>query len=218
MAKTPANVYDLLNQLWTPALRVAGEELSQMQKIAGKEGVGKIQPSDWWYYAEKLRMQKYNLDDNELRPYFKLENVREGAFTVANKLYGITFTPVENIPLPHPDAKAFEVKEADGKHLAILYMDFYTRESKRQGAWCGGYRDHSWKAGKEIAPVVTVVCNFNNPTGDTPSLLSLDDVTTLFHEFGHALQGIFSSNKYNLVYHCKGYSRTAFADYGTLGS
>ncbi|HEX2969567.1 MAG TPA: M3 family metallopeptidase [Bacteroidales bacterium] len=200
MAKTPSNVYALLDQLWTPALRVAGEELSQMQKIANKEEAGKIQPSDWWYYAEKLRMQKYNLDDNELRPYFKLENVREGAFTVANKLYGITFTPVENIPLPHPDAKAFEVKEADGKHLAILYMDFYTRESKRQGAWCGGYRDHRWDAGKEIAPVVTVVCNFNNPTGETPSLLSLDDVTTLFHEFGHALQGIFAVNTYNMGY------------------
>ncbi len=200
MAKTPANVYDLLNQLWTPALRVAAEERSQMQKIADKEKAGKIQSSDWWYYAEKLRMQKYNLDDNELRPYFKLENVRDGAFDVANKLYGITFTAVDNIPLPHSDAKAFEVKEADGKHLAILYMDFYTRESKRQGAWCGGYRDHRWEAGKEIAPVITVVCNFNNPTTETPSLLSLDDVNTLFHEFGHALQGIFSANTYNLNY------------------
>lgn len=200
MAKTPGNVYNLMNQLWKPAIRVAGEELSQMQKIADKEGAGKIQPSDWWHYAEKLRMQKYNLDDNELRPYFKLENVYDGAFTVANKLYGITFTPVQNIPLPHPDAKAFEVKEANGKHLAILYMDFYTRESKRQGAWCGGYRDHKWQDGQEIAPVVTVVCNFNNPAGDTPSLLSLDDVTTLFHEFGHALQGIFSANTYNLSY------------------
>lgn len=200
MAKTPENVYNLMNQLWKPAIRVAGEELSQMQKIADSEGAGKILPSDWWHYAEKLRMKKYNLDDNELRPYFKLENVYDGAFAVANKLYGITFTPVQNIPLPHPDAKAFEVKEADGKHLAILYMDFYTRESKRQGAWCGGYRDHKWQDGQEIAPVVTVVCNFNNPTGDTPSLLSLDDVTTLFHEFGHALQGIFAANTYNLSY------------------
>ncbi|HLN20066.1 MAG TPA: M3 family metallopeptidase [Bacteroidales bacterium] len=201
MAKTPENVYNLLNQLWTPAIKVAGEELSQMQKIADKEKSGiKIQPSDWWYYAEKLRKQKYNLDDNELRPYFKLENVREGAFTVANKLYGITFTPIQNVPLPHPDAMAFEVKEADGRHLAVLYMDFYTRESKRQGAWCGGYRDHKWQTGKEIAPVVTMVCNFNNPTGDTPSLLSLDDVVTLFHEFGHALQGMFSANTYNLGY------------------
>jgi peptidyl-dipeptidase Dcp len=199
MAKTPENVYTLLNELWTPALRVAKQELSEMQKIANKEGSkSAIEPSDWWYYAEKLRKEKYNLDDNELRPYFKLDNVREGAFTVANKLYGITFTPIQNIPLPHPDAQAFEVKEADGRHLAVLYMDFFTRESKRQGAWCGGYRDHRWLDGKEISPVVTVVCNFNNPNGETPSLLSLDDVLTLFHEFGHALQGMFSINKYNM--------------------
>jgi peptidyl-dipeptidase Dcp len=172
-----------------------------MQQIANSKDVKiKIEPSDWWYYAEKLRKQKYNLDDNELRPYFKLENVREGAFTVANKLYGITFTPIENIPLPHPDARAFEVKEAGGKHLAVLYMDFYTRESKGQGAWCGGYRDHKWEGRREIAPVITVVCNFNNPAGNTPSLLSLDDVITLFHEFGHALQGIFAANRYNLGY------------------
>lgn len=200
MAKTPSNVFDLLNQLWTPALKVAKEELAQMQKIASREASVPIQPSDWWYYAEKLRLQKYNLDDNVLRPYFKLSNVLDGAFMVANKLYGITFTPIENVPLPHPDAMAFEVKEADGRHLAVLYMDFYTRESKRQGAWCGGYRDHRWEDGKEIAPVVTVVCNFNSPAGDTPSLLSIDDVNTLFHEFGHALQGIFSENTYNLGY------------------
>jgi peptidyl-dipeptidase Dcp len=201
MAKTPANVTALMDQLWTPALKVAGEELAQMQKIADREGAKfKIEPSDWWYYAEKLRKEKYNLDDNELRPYFKLDNVREGAFAVANKLYGITFTPIENIPLTHKDAKAFEVKEANGKHLAVLYMDFYTRASKRQGAWCGGYRDHKWQDGKEITPIVTLVCNFNNPAGETPSLLSLDDVTTLFHEFGHALQGILSANKYGLEY------------------
>jgi peptidyl-dipeptidase Dcp len=201
MAKNPENVFNLLNQLWTPALRVAKEELAEMQKIADKEGAKfKIESSDWWYYAEKLRKQKYNLDDNELRPYFQLDNVREGAFAVANKLYGLTFTRIENIPLPHPDAMAFEVKEADGRHLAVLYMDFYTRESKGQGAWCGGYRDHRWADGKEIPPVVTVVCNFNSPAGDTPSLLSLDDVTTLFHEFGHALQGMFSVNKYNSTY------------------
>src|ERR1035437_6457697 len=111
MAKTPANVYALLNQVWTPALKVAGEELKQMQEIADREGAKyKIEPSDWWYFAEKLRKEKYNLDDNELRPYFKLDNVREGAFSVANRLYGITFTPISDIPLPHPDAKAFEVK------------------------------------------------------------------------------------------------------------
>ncbi|MGC1391297.1 MAG: M3 family metallopeptidase [Bacteroidales bacterium] len=198
MAKTPANVYALLNQVWTPALKVAGEELKEMQKIADREGAGyKIEPSDWWYFAEKLRKEKYNLDDNELRPYFKLDNVREGAFSVANRLYGITFTPVSGIPLPHPDAKAFEVKEADGKPLGVLYMDFFTRASKVQGAWCGEYRDHKWLDGKEINPVVTIVCNFNNPANDVPSLLSIDDVRTLFHEFGHGLQALFSINKYS---------------------
>ncbi len=200
MAKNPANVYALLNQLWSPALKVAGKELNEMQKIADREGTKiKIEPSDWWYYAEKLRKEKYNLDDNELRPYFQLDNVREGAFSVANKLYGITFTQLSGIPLPHPDAKAFEVKEADGSPVGVLYMDFYTRASKGQGAWCGGYRDHKWVDGKEIKPIVTIVCNFSNPSGDTPSLLSLDDVQTLFHEFGHGLQGLFSINKYSMT-------------------
>jgi peptidyl-dipeptidase Dcp len=201
MSKNPANVYALLNQLWKPALRVAGEELKEMQKIADKENSKiKIQPSDWWYYAEKLRKEKYDLDDSELRPYFNLDNVREGAFAVANKLYGITFTRLSGIPLPHTDAMAFEVKEADGSHVGILYMDFYTRASKGQGAWCGGYRDHKWVDGKEVKPVVTIVCNFTNPTKDTPSLLSIDDVSTLFHEFGHGLQGLFSINKYSMTF------------------
>ena len=201
MSKEPANVYALLNQLWTPALKVAGEELKEMQKIADRESVKKpIEPSDWWFYAEKLRKEKYNLKDSELRPYFKLENVREGAFEVANKLFGITFTPISGIPLPHPDAMAFEVKEADGSPVGVLYMDFYTRASKGQGAWCGGYRDHKWVDGKEIKPVVTIVCNFTPPSGDTPSMLSLDDVNTLFHEFGHGLQGLFSINKYSMTF------------------
>jgi peptidyl-dipeptidase Dcp len=200
MAKNPANVYALLDQLWKPALKVAGAELKEMQSIATKEGSKfEILPSDWWYYAEKLRKAKYDLDDSELRPYFKLENVREGAFSVANKLYGLTFTQLPNMPLPHPDAMAFEVKEADGRHLGVLYMDFYTRASKGQGAWCGGYQDHKWIDGKEINPIVTLVCNFSNPSETTPSLLSLDDVQTLFHEFGHALQGLFSVNKYSMT-------------------
>jgi peptidyl-dipeptidase Dcp len=200
MAKTPANVWSLLDQLWKPALKVAGQELTEMQRIADREGAKlKIEPSDWWYYAEKLRKEKYNLDDNELRPYFKLENVRDGAFTVANKLYGITFTPIDAIPLPHPDARAFEVKEADGTLIGVLYMDFFTRASKSQGAWCGSYRDHRWLNSTEVKPVVTMVCNFSNPSGETPSLLSLDDVNTLFHEFGHSLQGLFSINKYSMT-------------------
>lgn len=201
MAKNPENVMSLLNSLWDKAIPVAKKEVVMMQDIIRKEG-GKfsLEPSDWWYYAEKLRKQKYDLDDNELRPYFKLENVRDGAFECATKLYGITFTELKDIPLPHPDARAFEVKESDGTHVGVLYMDFFTRESKRQGAWCGGYRNHQVLDGKRITPVVTTVFNFAPPSGDTPSLLSLDEVATVFHEFGHALEGLFARNTYNQVY------------------
>jgi peptidyl-dipeptidase Dcp len=198
MAKTPENVLNLLNNLLGRALPVAGRERDEMQKIIDAEGgTFKLEPHDWWYYAEKLRKSKYDLDENELRPYFSLDNVRDGAFAVANKLYGITFTPINEIPLPHPDAQAFEVKEADGSHVGVLYMDFFPRESKRQGAWCGGYRDHQVVDGKEITPVVTIVGNFTPPAGDKPALLSMDDVMTLFHEFGHGLQGLFSENTYS---------------------
>ena len=197
MAKTSDNVLNLLNDLLKRALPVASRERDEMQKIIQAEGgTFKLEPHDWWYYAEKLRKAKYDLDDSELRPYFSLDNTRDGAFAVATNLYGITFTPIANIPLPHPDAQAFEVKEADGSHVGVLYMDFYPRESKRQGAWCGGYRDHRMLDGKEITPVVTIVGNFTPPTGDKPALLSLDDVMTLFHEFGHGLQALFSDNAY----------------------
>jgi peptidyl-dipeptidase Dcp len=197
MAKTPGNVLNLLDNLLDRALPVAERERDEMQKIIDAEGGNfKLEPHDWWYYAEKLRKEKYDLDETELRPYFSLDQTRDGVFAVANKLYGITFTPIANIPLPHPDAQAFEVKEADGSHVGVLYMDFFPRESKRQGAWCGGYRDHRVIDGKEITPVVTIVGNFTLPTGDTPALLSMDDVTTLFHEFGHGLQALFSDNTY----------------------
>jgi peptidyl-dipeptidase Dcp len=198
MAKTPDNVLNLLNDLLDRALVVAKRERDEMQKIVEADGgTFKLEPQDWWYYAEKLRKAKYDLDENELRPYFSLSNARDGAFAVANKLYGITFTPIANIPLPHPDAQAFEVKEADGSHVGVLYMDFFPRESKRQGAWCGSYRDHQVIDGKEITPVVTIVGNFTPPAGDKPALLSMDDVLTLFHEFGHGLQGLFSENTYS---------------------
>jgi len=197
MAKKPENVLNLLNELLERSLPIAARERDEMQKIIDAEGGSfKLEPHDWWYYAEKLRKAKYDLDDSELRPYFSLDNTRDGAFAVANKLYGITFTPLTEIPLPHPDAQAFEVKEADGSHVGVLYMDFYPRESKRQGAWCGTYRDHKVLDGKEITPVVTIVCNFTPPTGDTPALLSMDEVLTLFHEFGHGLQALFSDNQY----------------------
>ncbi len=201
MAKEPENVFNLLNNLWEKAIPVALDEVKEMQKIIDREGGKfKLEPSDWWYYAEKLRKQKYDLDDNELRPYFKLENVREGVFTCVKNLYGITLEPIEGCPLPHPEAEAYEVKEADGSHIGVLYLDFHPRESKRQGAWCGGYRNHHVVDGVSVSPVVTVVCNFTRPSGDLPALLSIEEVETLFHEFGHALEGLFSKNAYNMSY------------------
>lgn len=201
MAKNPENVFNLLNSLWEKAIPVAKNEVKEMQAIIDKEGGKfKLEPSDWWYYAEKLRKQKYDLNDAELRPYFKLNNVIDGVLKCSNKLFGITFLPLPNIPLPHPDARAFEVKDKDGSHLGVLYMDFHPRESKRQGAWCGSYRSHHVKDGKEIFPVVTTVFNFTTSNGDTPALLDLDEVSTLFHEFGHALDGLFNKNPYNSSY------------------
>ena len=206
MAKNPENVLNLLNLLLGRSLPIAARERDEMQKIIDSEGGNfKLEPHDWWYYAEKLRKAKYNLDDSELRPYFSLDNTRDGAFAVAKKLYGITFTAIDEIPLPHPDAQAFEVKEADGSHLGVLYMDFYPRESKSQGAWCGTYRDHRVLEGKEVTPVVTIVCNFTPPAGDAPALLSMEEVLTLFHEFGHGLQALFSEKQLRFDHYCVGY-------------
>lgn len=201
MAKNPDNVFNLLNDLFARASNVAGKEVVEMQAIINREGGKfKLEPSDWWYYAEKLRTEKYDLDDSELRPYFKFENVREGVFACATKLWGITFTPIPDCPLPHPEASAFEVKEADGTHIGVLFTDYFPRESKKQGAWCGTYRSHRIEAGKSIRPVVTTVGNFTRPTSDLPSLLSLDEVATIFHEFGHALDNLFNRNSYNQTY------------------
>lgn len=198
MAKEPSNVMDLLNKLWDAALPVAKEERAEMQKMINEEGKDfKLKSWDWWYYAEKVRKAKYDLEDSELRPYFKLENVTEGAFNVANKLYGISFSEVKDVPKPHPDARFWEVTDKDGAQLGLLYMDFHPRESKRGGAWCGGYRGtYVNEEGKEIRPIKTVVCNFTKPSGDKPALLSMDETSTLFHEFGHALDGLFNTNEY----------------------
>jgi len=199
MAKTPENVYTLLNKLWEPALAVAKQEAAEMQAMIDKDGGKfKLESWDWWFYAEKIRKEKYDLEESELRPYFELNNVREGAFTLANKLYGLTFSEVKNIPLPNTEAKAFEVKEADGKHIGLIYVDYFPRESKRGGAWMSSFQNQYRSIdGKEIAPIVTNICNFSKPTGDKPALLSFDEVTTLFHEFGHALHGLLSDCKYN---------------------
>ena len=198
MAKVPENVFNLLDNLWEKAIPVAKNEVSEMQKIIDKEGGKfKLEPSDWWYYAEKLRKEKYDLNDSELRPYFKLDNVRDGVFTVANKLFGITFTPLADFPRPHPEAQAFKVKEADGSHLGVLYMDFHSRESKQQGAWCGNYRSYHIVKRKGVTPVVTTVFNFTSPSGDLPALISVEEASILYHEFGHSLDALFNKSTYN---------------------
>ena len=199
MAKKPENVYALLEKVWTPALKRAEEERADMQAMIDAEGGNfKLQSWDWWYYSEKVRKAKYNLDEEQLRPYFELNNVREGAFAVANKLYGLTFTQLENMPLYHPDCKVFEVKDRDRSEIGVLYMDFYPRASKRGGAWMTSYRkQHYNQDGKDVRPVISIVTNFSKPTGDQPALLTYDEVETLFHEFGHALHGLLSHSHYN---------------------
>lgn len=198
MAKNSDNVDKFLEELYIPALEVAKKELKEMQDIAQKEGAKfKLESWDWWYYAEKLRKEKYDLDENEIRPYFVLENVRDGMFAVANKLYGITFTKRTDLPIYHEQVEIFEVKEADGSHVGILYLDYYPRESKSGGAWCTGFREAGCDInGNRINPVVSLVCNFTPPTASTPALLTWDEVTTLFHEFGHGLHGLFTKGKY----------------------
>jgi peptidyl-dipeptidase Dcp len=198
MAKNANSVYALLDEIWKPALKVTNRELSDIQTEIKKEGNAfTAEGWDWRYYFEKAKKAKFNLDESQIRPYLKLENVREGAFYVANKLYGITFTPIQNIPLPHSEAQAFECKDADGTHLGVLYMDFFPRASKRGGAWCGGYRSQTYKDGERVAPVVTIVCNFTPPAAGEPALLSPDEAETLFHEFGHALHSLFRDVHYD---------------------
>lgn len=197
MAKEPKQVYELLDQIWTPTLEKAKEELADINaEIKKDKKTFAAEGWDWRYYADRAKKSKFNFDENEIRPYLKVENVRDGVFFVANKLYGITFSPLTNIPLPHPDAQAFECKDNDGTHLGVLYMDFFPRASKRGGAWCGSYRSQTYKDGKKVAPVVTIVCNFSKPSGDQPALLTADEASTLFHEFGHALHNLFRDVHY----------------------
>ena len=196
MAGTVSNVYSLLDQVWEPALKRASEELAEMTELLHEDLPGATFESwDWWYYAEKLRKKNYSLDEEMLRPYFSLDNVQSGAFFLANRLYGITFQPIV-VPLYHPDAVAYEVLAADGSHLGVLYFDYFPRDGKSQGAWCGNYVEQTYKDGKRVAPVVSVVCNFTRPVRNTPALLTLDETETLFHEFGHALHFLFHDVKY----------------------
>ncbi len=198
MAKNPATVDQFLTNIFNPALNVAKNELSEMQAIADAEGSGiKIQPWDWWYYAEKLRNAKYAFDENQIKPYLSVDNVREGMFVVANKLYGVTFTKNETLPVYYPGVETYETKEANGDFLGILYMDYYPRTSKGGGAWCTGFRESGYDIeGKKIYPVISLVMNFTPASGDTPALLTWDETETMWHEFGHALHAFFSDGLY----------------------
>jgi len=197
MAKTPENINEFLMKLWTPALERAKTERTDMQAMIDREGGKfKLEMWDWWYYSEKVRKAKYDLDEAQLKPYFKLDNVVDGMIYVANKLYGIKFIKRTDIPVYNEEVTAYEVQEANGKHIGIFYMDFHPRAGKRNGAWQTEYRSQSYKNGVRITPVVSITCNFTRPAGDVPALITFEEVTTLFHEAGHALHALFADGPY----------------------
>ena len=197
MAKTPEAVNNLLTKLWEPALKKAQEEASDIQSLMRTEGINEdVTPADWRYYAEKIRKERYDLDEQELKPYFSLENVRQGIFDVTNKLWGLTYKELNNVPKYHEDVTVWEVFDKDNSSLGLLYMDMHPRASKRGGAWMTSFRSQQMEDGKRKAPVISIVCNFTKPTANTPSLLTFDETTTFFHEFGHALHGLMSNVNY----------------------
>lgn len=197
MAKTPEKVMEFLNQLWTPALAKAKQEESEILAMMKSEGIsGGVQPYDWRYYEEKIRKAKFDLDEQELKPYFSLESVTQGVFMVCDKLFGLQFKEIKGAPTYHEEASLWEVMEKDGTVLGVLYMDFHPRASKRGGAWMTSYRPQTMKDGMRVPPVISIVCNFSKPTANAPALFTFDEVTTYFHEFGHALHGLLSDVKF----------------------
>jgi peptidyl-dipeptidase Dcp len=198
MAKTPEEVYALLDELWTPGLEGAKREVEQMREVKLREtDNSEFAAWDWWYYAEKVRKEKYNLEEEALKPYFSLPQVQSGIFDVANRLYGITFEPVK-LPVYNAECSTYRVLDADGSHLAILMLDMHPREGKRVGAWCGAYRGREFNAAgeKTFDPIVYITCNFTRPVGKAPAMLTLDETETFFHEFGHALHNFFNMAPY----------------------
>ncbi len=197
MAKNPETATKLLMDLWTPALNMAKQEAADIKKMMVKDGIkGNVEPYDWRYYAEKIRKERFDLNEQEMKPYFSLDGTREGIFMVCKNLYGLQFNPLKEVPTYHEDVTVWEVKDADNNHIGILYMDFHPRASKRGGAWMTSYRTQKMENGKRIAPVVSIVCNFTKPTENAPALLTFDEVSTFFHEFGHALHGLLSNVTY----------------------
>jgi peptidyl-dipeptidase Dcp len=199
MSKNPETVRAFLNKMWTPSLDMAKSELKDIENMMKKQKVAlPSSPADWRYFFNISKQQKYNIDQEVIRQYFKMENVRDGIFYVCNRLWGITFEPLQNMPVPHPEATAWECKDKDGTTLCVLYLDMHPRPGmKNGGAWCGGYRSLSYdENGKRIFPIITIACNFTRPSGDKPSLLTTDEANTFFHEFGHALDGLFRETQY----------------------
>ncbi len=198
MAKTPEAVYELLDQIWKPAIAKANEELAQIKEYMKKDGIsGEPQAWDWRYYAQKVMVEKYSLDESQMAPYFHVDSVMKGIFYVAGRLYGMQFEKLENVPMPHQECKAFKVTNKDGGEQGVIFFDLFARPGqKRGGAWCGTYRGESYTTGERVGPIVTIVANFSRPVGDNPSLLTTDEVETLFHEFGHGIDNLMKDVKY----------------------
>lgn len=202
MAKDSKTVMDFLHNLWGYSIKNAKSEAAELQKLMDKEGKGeKLEGWDWWFYAEKLRQEKYNLNEEEIKPYFSLEDVRSGLYYVVNKLYGINLTPITDVTVYNPDVTVYKVTDADGSFLGIFYADYFPRASKRSGAWMSNFREQQG----EVRPLIYNVASFTKPVGDMPSLLTIDEARTMFHEFGHALHGMLTKCNY------KGVSGTSVA-------
>ncbi len=198
MAENPENVYEFLYRVWVPTLAKAKEERDMLQAIMNRTYEDEeLKAWDWWYYAEILRKEAYDLDEELIKPYFTIDNVKKGNFILAEKLFGISFEARPEVPVYHEEVEAYEVIDKDGSSLGILYIDPHPRIGKRSGAWCGTYRSGSYVDGERINPIVTIVMNFTRPTAGKPAMLSWDETTTYFHEFGHALHNFFAEGRYN---------------------
>lgn len=197
MAKTPEAARNLLLQIWGPTRDRVDEEVAEMQTYIDESGESfKLAPWDYYYYAEKVRQKKYDLNENEVSAYFAIDNVRKGIFTLAERLYGVTFTELPDAPKYNPEVKVYEVKDKDGNHVAVFMTDYFPRPSKRQGAWMSEFRGAFEDAdGTSARPIVYNVGNFTRPTADTPALLTIDELQTMFHEFGHGLHGMLTKAK-----------------------
>lgn len=198
MAEKSSKVYDLIETMWKPSIKAAGKELKDMKKLMKKDGIkDDFEPWDWWYYADKVRAEKYALDNEMTAPYFEVENVRNGVFLLLNKLFGVNFEEMPDAPKSHPNMRAYKVTEADGSLIGVITQDLHPRSTKRGGAWCSSFRSQKYKDGERVTPVSLIVCNFTAPTADAPALLSLDETMTFFHEMGHAIQGLLGDIKVN---------------------